>query len=149
MEKMIQANKDPDILIKETDQEFVHVKLTKKTVIPGRETEPRVDYEVKCYKPDVFKKMEDLRYAAQPIIWYRAGGFVEAVVVHDPKLWAKQKAEAEQKETEEKERIAVDSKEKEEADKKTTEAKKIVKSEIRKTGKRIAAKVARKGQGTA
>jgi len=146
MEKMIQANKDPDILIKETDQEFVHVKLTKKTVIPGRETEPRVDYEVKCFKPDVFKKMEDLRYAAQPIIWYRAGGFTEAIVVHDPKLWAKQKAEADKKAEE---KIQADLKEKEEADKKAAEAKKIVKSEIRKTGKRIAAKVARKSQGTA
>jgi len=146
MEKMIPANKDPDILIKETDQEFVHVMLTKKTVIPGKEQFPRVDYEVKCYKPDVFKKMEDLRYAAQPIIWYRAGGFVEAIVVHDPALWAKQKkAEAEKA----KEKTEVDLKEKEEANKKAAEAKKVVKSEIRKTSKRIAAKVVRKSQGTA
>jgi len=150
MEKMIPANKDPNILIKETDQEFVHVKLTKKTVIPGRETEPRVDYEVKCYKPDVFKKMEDLRYAAQPIIWYRAGGFVEAIVVHDPELWAKRKREKEEAESEaekkEKERIAAEKKEKEEADYEIKKAARAARDQ-----KRLKASAAkgRKSQGTA
>lgn len=183
MEKMISANKDPNILIKESDQEFIHVKLTKRTVIPGKEQYPRIDYEVKCYKPDVFKKLEALRYAAQPIIWYRAGGFSEAIVVHDPELWAKQrleKEEAEKKAEEdrrikeiadlekrdkeaadkkrkefeakekEKKRIAAELKEKEEAEKKAAEqAKKNVKSEIRKTGKRNSARAVKKGQGTA
>lgn len=183
METMIPANKDPEILIKESDQEFIHVKLTKRTVIPGKEQYPRIDYEVKCFKPDVFKKLEDLRYAAQPIVWYRAGGFSEAIVVHDPELWAKQrieKAEAEKKEAEEKQRkeleelerrdkdaadkkrkeleakdkeekrIAAELKEKKEAEKKAAElAKKNVKSEIRKTGKRNSARSAKKSQGTA
>ena len=87
MEKMIPANMDSSIMIKEVDQFFYHVKLTKITVIPGKEQYPKVDYEVKCYKQDVFKKLEALRYAKNPIIWYRAGGFTEAVVVHDPVLF--------------------------------------------------------------
>ena len=117
MEKMIPANKDPEILIKESDQEFVHVKLTKRTVIPGKEQYPRIDYEVKCFKPDVFKKLEDLRYAAQPIVWYRAGGFSEAIVVHDPELWAKQRTEEEEakkREAEERQRKEFDEIEKKE-----------------------------------
>ena len=149
MEKMIQANKDPNILIKETDQEFVHVKLTKRTVIPGKEQFPRVDYEVKCYKPDVFKKMEDLRYAAQPIIWYRAGGFTEAIVVHDPKLWTKQKREKEEAENEaekkEKERITAELKEKEEADNEVKKAARAARDQKR---LKAAAAKGRKGQGT-
>jgi hypothetical protein len=189
MEKMIPANKDSSILIKEVDQFFYHVKLTKVTVIPGKEQFPKVDYEVKCYKQDVFKKLEALRYAAQPIIWYRAGGFTEAIVVHDPVLFELEEAKAKaaeenerkkvfkeyeekkrkelealekkdkaaadkererlEKEQKEKERIAVKLKEDQETEKKAKEeAKKIIKSEMRKTNKRIASKVASRSQRT-
>ena len=134
MEKMITANKDPNIMIKETDRDFIHVKLTKKTVIPGREIEPRVDYEVKCYKPEVFEKMEALRHAKQPIVWYRAGGFAEAIVVHDPKL-QEEKKEADLKEKDEAEEYKV---------KKEARAKR---DQARKIKKKVAS--TRKGQGTA
>lgn len=134
MEKMITANKDPNIMIKETDRDFIHVKLTKKTVIPGREIEPRVDYEVKCYKPEVFEKMEALRHAKQPIVWYRAGGFAEAIVVHDPKL-QEEKKEA-------------DLKEKNEAEDKVKKEARAKRDQARKTKKNIASKT-RKGQETA
>ena len=138
MEKMIPANKDPEILIKETDQDFVHVKLTKKTVIPRRETDPSVDYEVKCYIPEVFEKMEALRYTKQHIVWYRAGGFTEAIVVHDPKLRERQKAEADKK-------IEADLKEKNEATKEARAKRDQTRRIQRK--RKVAAKG--KGQGTA
>ena len=161
MEKMIQANKDPDILIKETDQEFVHVKLTKVTVIPGKEQFPRTDFEVKCYKPEVFKKLEDLRYDTKsPMVWYKIGGFTEAIVIHDPVLWAKQKREKTEAESEaekkEKERITAELKEKEDADyelKKAARAERDQKKrDERKLDKKANAKAAaivKRGQGTA
>jgi hypothetical protein len=169
MEKMIPANKDSTIMIKEIDQYFYHVKLTKRTIIPGKEQYPQVTFDIRCYKPDVFQKMEALRYAKQPIIWYRAGGFTDAIVVHDPILfekeqqkkalelkekeekdaenkkkelaeWERDKLEAEEKKKKEQAEL----KEKEEARKK--EAKKEadrLKSEARKIKKREAVKIER------
>ena len=157
MEKMIQANKDPNILIKETDQEFVHVKLTKKTVVPGQEQYPRTDFEVKCFKPEVYKKMISFK-ATFGIDWVRASGFVEAIIIHDPELWAKQKAEtkseAEKKETQ---RIVAELKEKKEADYEAKKAARAKRDEKRREERRLDKKanakanaiLAKKGQGTA
>ncbi len=116
---MIPANKDNSVMIKEIDRYCYHVKLERRDVRPGQEQFPSIKHFVKCYKKDVFEKMEAQRHAKNPIIWYRAGGFVSAVVIHDPNL-----------EPEEPERIQV------------SEADKTKQAEERKAKKREQMKIA-------
>jgi hypothetical protein len=88
--KMIPANKDSSVMIKEIDRYCYHVKLERRDIRPGQEQYPSIKHFVKCFKKDVFEKMEALRHAKNPTIWYRAGGFVSAIVIHDPNLEGKE-----------------------------------------------------------
>jgi len=83
-EKFMQANRDPSVKIKLIDGLAVHVRLERRTVIPGKEQYPIVTHVVKCYQKEVFDKLEALRNAPQPIDWVHVGGFSSATVVHDP-----------------------------------------------------------------
>jgi hypothetical protein len=88
--KMIPANKDNSIMIKENDRYCYHVKLERRAVRPGNEQYPEISHHVKCFKKDVYEKMEALNRGRNPINWVRAGGFVAAKVIHDPNLEEKE-----------------------------------------------------------
>jgi len=83
-EKMMPANRSKDGLqIKMIDGLCTHVRLERRTIIPGKEQYPVVTHIVRCYQKEIFDKMEDLRNDPKtPIVWYFAGGFSSAEVVH-------------------------------------------------------------------
>lgn len=91
---MIKANLDDTVQIKETDQYAIHVQLSRISITPGREKYPSTFKTIKCFPVATFEKMEALRYAKSPIIWYRAGGFDEMRVVHDGRLLGKPEVKA-------------------------------------------------------
>jgi len=96
------------------------VKLEKRSVKPGNEQYPEVSHQIKCFPQKTFEKMEALRNGPHKIIWYKAGGYVSATVVHDPTL------EPEEEEIQGEAPVSDP-----------------VKSELRKAEKRIKAKVAK------
>jgi hypothetical protein len=83
---MIKANLDETVMIKEVDVTAIHVRLSKITVTPGKEKYPSTSQTIKCFPIATFEKMEAMRYAKSPLIWYRAGGFDEMKIVHDGRL---------------------------------------------------------------
>jgi len=85
-EKFMPANRDPSEQIKMIDGDCVHVRLQRRTVIPGKEQYPIVTHVVKCYKKEVFEKLEALRNAPQSIDWVHVGGFSSAQTIHNPDL---------------------------------------------------------------
>jgi hypothetical protein len=95
--EMIKANRDPSVEIKASDRFAYHVRLERRSVRPGNEQYPEVSHHIKCYPKDTFEKMEALRNARSPIIWYRAGGFTSATVVHDPNLEEPEEVKATEK----------------------------------------------------
>lgn len=84
----IEANLDNTITIKEIDKYCIHVRLTRRVLKPGR-LDADTSYHVKCFLPATFEKLEALRTSKQPIVWYQAGGFTEARIVHDGRLLPK------------------------------------------------------------
>jgi len=84
--EMMKANKDNSIEIKVIDRYCYHVKLERRAVKPGNEQFPEISHQVRCFPRRTFEKMEELRNGKHGIIWYKAGGFVSAIVVHDPTL---------------------------------------------------------------
>lgn len=82
----MQANKDESVEIKKSDRFCYHVRLEKRSVRPGNEQYPEVGHQIKCFPQKTFEKMEALRNGPHKIIWYKAGGYVSATVVHDPTL---------------------------------------------------------------
>ena len=84
--EMMKANKDNTIEIKVIDRYCYHVKLERRAVKPGSEQFPEISHQVRCFPRQTFEKMEALRNGNHKIIWYKAGGFVSATVVHDPTL---------------------------------------------------------------
>lgn len=84
--EMMKANKDNTIEIKVIDRYCYHVKLERRAVKPGSEQFPEISHQVRCFPKKTFENMEALRNGKHQIIWYKAGGFVSATVVHDPTL---------------------------------------------------------------
>lgn len=116
--EMMKANKDNSVEIKVIDRYCYHVRLERRSIKPGNEQFPEINHQIRCYPKKTFDKMEALRNGPHKIVWYKAGGFVSATVVHDPTL-----------EPEEEEVIT------------ENPAADPVKSELRKAEKRIKAKV--------
>ena len=83
---MIPANKDPNILIKKTDERYYHVKLQRRSVNPAEPTRPGIMETIQVFSVDEFKVLEAHQYSKQPLVWFHAAGFSEAIVVHDPTL---------------------------------------------------------------
>ena len=83
---MIKANRDETVMIKASDRFAYHVRLERRSVRTGNEQYPEVSHHIKCFSKETFEKMEAMRNARSPIVWYRAGGFTSATVVHDPNL---------------------------------------------------------------
>ena len=84
--ELMKANKDNSIEIKVIDRYCYHVRLEKRSVRPGNEQFPEVSHNIKCFTKKTFENMEALRNGKHGIIWYKAGGYVSATVVHDPTL---------------------------------------------------------------
>jgi hypothetical protein len=84
--EMIKANMDESVMIKEINRNAIHVRLTKISVRPGREKYPSTAETIKCYPIATFEKLEALRYAKSPMVWYTTGGFDEMKIVHDGRL---------------------------------------------------------------
>jgi len=116
--ELMKANKDNSVEIKVIDRYCYHVRLERRAVKPGMEQFPEISHQIRCFPQKTFEKLEAQRNGAHKIIWYKAGGFVSATVVHDPTL-----------EPEEEEIIT------------ENPAADPVKSELRKAEKRIKARV--------
>lgn len=84
--KLISANIEKDVFIKESDKNGIHVRLTKLSVNPKDPLNINRAEQVKCFSVQTFEKLEAMRYAKSPVIWYVAGGFKEMKVVHDGRL---------------------------------------------------------------
>lgn len=84
--ELISANIEKDVLIKESDKNCIHVRLEKITITPGREKYPSTSTQIKCFTIATFEKLEAMRYAKSPTIWYRNGGFDSIKIVHDGRL---------------------------------------------------------------
>ena len=82
----MKANKDSSVEIKVIDRYCYHVRLERRSVKPGSEQFPEISHMIRCYSKKTFENMEALRNGPHKIIWYKAGGFVSATVVHDPTL---------------------------------------------------------------
>lgn len=103
---MIQANKDPKILIKEKDKYFWHVEQTRRDVKPGNDpTNVRITTWVKVYRTRDYKRIFEpqptkrgrAQVAVGAMNLLPACGIREARLVHDPVLQreieAREKAE--------------------------------------------------------
>ena len=88
---MIQANKDPNVLIKEISKHCVHVRLTKVAFDDkdpaGTMTQSSV---IQVFSPEEFERMEGLKTGQYKIDWVKVAGFREARVVHDGRLVAEE-----------------------------------------------------------
>jgi hypothetical protein len=84
--EMMQANQDENVTIKVIDRNCIHVRLEKITVTPGKEKYPSTSTQIKCFPIATFEKLEAMRYAKSPTVWYRNGGFDSIKIVHDGRL---------------------------------------------------------------
>jgi len=85
-QKLFKANQDESVFIKESDRLGIHVRLEKITVTPGREKYPSTTTQIKCFPIATFEKLEAMRYAKSPLVWYVSGGWDEMKIVHDGRL---------------------------------------------------------------
>lgn len=90
--KMIKANRDETVLIKEAAKYHIHVRLSTTNFNPNDPTIQSTRSVIQVYTPEEYKKMEAMRNGKHPMIWYRVAGFKEAKVVHDGRLVPKEKA---------------------------------------------------------
>lgn len=82
---MLQANKDPNVLIKEISKHCVHVRLTKRA-FDGKDLATMSSFDViQVFTPEEFELMEK-RKNAGTLDWVKVSGFAEARVVHDGRL---------------------------------------------------------------
>jgi hypothetical protein len=84
--KKIPANIEAGVLIKEIDKYAIHVRLTKLTMNPKDPLNIGRSDLIRCFPIATFEKMEAMRYQKSPLVWYVAGGFKEAKIVHDGRL---------------------------------------------------------------
>lgn len=83
----IQANRDPNVQIKEIAKHMIHVRLTK---VAFDEKDPEgtrsESHTIQVFTPKEFEKMEaqkDPKKTAHPFDWVLVAGFRKAFVVHD------------------------------------------------------------------
>ena len=112
----MRANKDPNIIIKETDSKFYHVEFTK--IVPDGNSKRTKDLKtIQLYDRKSFKRTFSDKDSAVNRLGIACTGFDEVRIVHDPVLQEELEHKAEQ------ERIE---KEKAEAEKKTQDDRKTV-----------------------
>lgn len=82
---MIQANRDPNVFIKEIDKHCIHVRLTKVDVNPADPVRFRSENSIiQVFSAVDFEKMQ--KRHSNPDEWVKIGGFTSAYVVHDGRL---------------------------------------------------------------
>jgi hypothetical protein len=83
---LIEANIRKGLMIKEIDQNCYHVALTRITVNLNDQSHPGTTEIIQVFNKEEYEYNENLRYAKNPIVWFRAAGYDTAIVVHDPTL---------------------------------------------------------------
>lgn len=86
MQELMKANQDESVTIKAIDRNAIHVRLTKLSMNPKDPLVIGRVEQIKCFPIATFEKLEAMRYAKSPLIWYAAGGFREMKIVHDGRL---------------------------------------------------------------
>jgi hypothetical protein len=84
--EMMKANMDESVMIKAIDRNAIHVRLTKLSVNPKDPLNIGRAEHVKCFSIATFEKLEAMRYAKSPLVWYTVGGYREMKIVHDGRL---------------------------------------------------------------
>ena len=85
-DKLIPANKDRTILIKEKDAGFMHVKCTRITILPGDPLHPVRNTWVQIFDLPTWLRMQQLKEAKVAVDWQKASLVSEAVIVHDCRI---------------------------------------------------------------
>lgn len=80
--KLIPANLDKNILIKEDDKGSYHVELVRRTMVPGRD-EPIFNSFVQCFDIDTWHHMQTLD-GSNGADWKKAALVYRFRVVHNP-----------------------------------------------------------------
>ncbi len=93
-QKLLKANQDESVFIKESDRFGIHVRLTRLSVNPKDPLNINRVEQIKCFPVATFEKLEAMRYQKNPLVWYVAGGFKELKIVHDGRLELKPEIEA-------------------------------------------------------
>ena len=83
--KMIPANLDKSIMIKEKDQDFHNIQITSIRINPADPTHPVTKTEVKVFRAIDFRKYFECSTEKQ-IHYLKVMGIDNAKVVHDPNL---------------------------------------------------------------
>ena len=87
--KLIEANRDPNVLIKETERYNIHVRLIKVAVNPADPVNKRSENErIQIFSPKEYDMM--IKRHSTPDEWVRIGGFHSAAIVHDGRLEPKE-----------------------------------------------------------
>jgi len=84
--KLIPANKDRTVLIKEEDQNCFHVRCERVTILPGDPLHPVRNSWIQVFDVATWLKFEKLGTGRNPVDWKKASLVNSAVVVHDPRL---------------------------------------------------------------
>lgn len=84
--KMIPANLDKTIQIKELDKTFIHVEYTRVTILPLDILHPIYFKFVNCHDVMTFETLFETNNERTNIDHLRATGCVEMRIVHDPRL---------------------------------------------------------------
>lgn len=88
----IEANKEPSVLIKETEKHNIHVLLTRKGFNERDPLATMSEFDViQIFTPEEFEAMQ--RRHSKPDEWVKIAGFVSARVVHDGRLETKEEGE--------------------------------------------------------
>ena len=84
-QKLIPANRDSSVLIKESDAHCVHVRLHRLTLLPSDPFRPIHNSWVQCFELQTWLKMQSLKNDPRmPVDWTKAALVNSFEVVHMP-----------------------------------------------------------------
>ena len=89
--KLIPANKDRTVLIKEEDAGVFSVRLERVTILPGDPLHPVRNTWIQTFDVATWLKFQKLAEGRNPVDWKKAALVNSAVVVHDPRIVNNQK----------------------------------------------------------
>lgn len=98
MNKMIPANRDSSVMIREDAKYCIHVRLLKTNYDPNNPRNQSMRSFIQVFTVQEFEKNEAQKYAKQAFNWVTVSGFDEAYIVHDGRLVAKEEKPEETKE---------------------------------------------------
>ena len=83
---LIPANKDKNVLIKQKDSSYFHVRLHRVTILPGRPLEPVRNSWIQIFDTETWLKMQKMKEAKISVDWMKAALVERFEVVHDPRI---------------------------------------------------------------